>query len=137
MIHDKKTVELSMLTVRDNVNLALSLTRAGHFNRSTGTEHHCAVVEARLKVLESLGYAEIARLEREDDGAPAGLTFDIVAIKQEMLANLRDRRFIKYLFNPDPEHAGAYGRVDEPLDLDTQEEIVDTLAKIVLTGLSR
>lgn len=42
-----------------------------------------------------------------------------------IFADLRDRKFLKYLFAEDPEHCGAYGYVETPLDRAVQEEIAE------------
>lgn len=49
--------------------------------------------------------------------------------------DLRDRRFLKYLFDADPKNCGAYGHVDAPLDLDVQGEIRTAWANIIRKAL--
>jgi hypothetical protein len=136
MSHDKHTIELSIQSIRTQVDFSLTAIRAGHFNRQASIEHHCAVVRARFEVLASLAYAEISRLEKAELGSTieAGVELynELPVIRDEMLENLRDRRLLKYLFMEDPEDAMPFGGVDRPLDAETQIEIVDTLAKIVL-----
>lgn len=51
---------------------------------------------------------------------------------EAILANLRGRKLLKYLFNAVPENCGPYGYVAEPIDLETQIEIAETLARLVL-----
>jgi hypothetical protein len=60
---------------------------------------------------------------------------EVERAKQAMLADLRDRRFLKYLFAEQPEHCGAYGYVESPLDLEVQDEIVTALANCSLQAL--
>jgi hypothetical protein len=62
---------------------------------------------------------------------------ELTAGARAILENLRDRRLLKYLFHEDPEVAGPYGYVDQPIDLETQHEIAETLAQKVLQGYHR
>jgi hypothetical protein len=48
------------------------------------------------------------------------------------LVDLRDRRLLKYLFAKDPGDCGPYGLIDEPIDTETQQEIVTALAQAAL-----
>jgi hypothetical protein len=51
-MNDKTHVEhaeLCLRTVEDNVNMALAIVRASHFNRDASSEHHRKVVEARMR----------------------------------------------------------------------------------------
>lgn len=47
-----------------------------------------------------------------------------------ILADLRDRKLLKYLFDAEPEICGAYGYVEQPIDLETQREIALALTDI-------
>jgi len=49
-----------------------------------------------------------------------------------ILADLRGRKLLKYLFDENPDHCGAYGYVDQPIDLETQREIALGLATAAL-----
>lgn len=66
--------------------------------------------------------------------APAQPAGEVGRLADAILADLRGRKLLKYLFAADPEHSGAYGYVEEPLDLETQIECVTTWAKLARTS---
>jgi hypothetical protein len=45
--------ELCLRTIEDNVNMAMSVIRASHFNHDADLEHHRKVVLARMKEVRS------------------------------------------------------------------------------------
>jgi hypothetical protein len=69
------------------------------------------------------------------------MTQDTEALKagevvDALFADLRDRKFLKYLFAEDPSNHGAYGYIERPFDLDVQQEIADAWRKIVTSAFS-
>lgn len=52
-----------------------------------------------------------------------------------ILAELRDRKLLKYLFDREPDNCGAYGYVNEPIELGIQHEIVEALAAAAIGAL--
>lgn len=58
----------------------------------------------------------------------------VEAGRKAILENLRDRRLLKWLFAEDPEHHGAIGYVDGPIDAETQNECAGSLARAALTA---
>lgn len=53
------------------------------------------------------------------------------AAVDEIVADLRDRKLLKWLFCEDPENAGDIALGIRPIDAETQDEIYDTWAKII------
>lgn len=62
----KHELDLSRRTIRAQVAASLAVTRAARSNQDATLEEHIAVVEARLRMLESLVFAEIARIENAE-----------------------------------------------------------------------
>jgi hypothetical protein len=65
------------------------------------------------------------------------VTEDAEAIVAELLDDLRGRKFLSYLFSPEPETCGAYGYINTPFDKELQGEISRTWAGIIGQGLAR
>lgn len=53
------------------------------------------------------------------------------AAVDEIVADLRDRKLLKWLFAEDPERMGDIAPGIRPIDAETQDEIYDTWAKII------
>jgi hypothetical protein len=53
------------------------------------------------------------------------------SIVADIFDDLRDRKFLKYLFDSDPDNCGAYGYVDAALDLEIQREIANTWQELI------
>jgi hypothetical protein len=58
----------------------------------------------------------------------------VVAAREAILKSLRDRRLLKYQFAEEPETRAAYGYVDAPIDLDTQLECAEDLARLAIAA---
>jgi hypothetical protein len=63
-----EALQLSRQTVGDQVQVALAMRRANHFNRMPSIEAHVAIVNARWNVLEALCYQKEAQLEAQANG---------------------------------------------------------------------
>lgn len=50
--------------------------------------------------------------------------------------DLRGRKLLKYLFAEDWESRGAYGYVDEPIELSVQHEIAEALATAAIEAVA-
>jgi len=55
----------------------------------------------------------------------------VAGIVNDLFADLRQRKFLSYLFDEDPDARGAYGYIERPLDLGVQAEIADEWSAIV------
>lgn len=68
------------------------------------------------------------------------MSTDPARIAREMVdaifEDLRDRRFLKYLFAAEPEARGAYGYIESPLDRTVQTEIAEAWQRIIAQRLS-
>ena len=53
------------------------------------------------------------------------------AAVEEIFDDLRDRKFLSYLFSAEPETCGAYGYIDAPLDRYVQDEIAEKWRSIL------
>ena len=58
----------------------------------------------------------------------------VEVVKAAFLEDMRDRRFLKYLFIEDPNGAGAYGYIESPFDLDVQNEIAESIAQAAIAA---
>lgn len=65
-----------------------------------------------------------------------GLAGEMVErVKAAFLADMRDRKFLKYLFAEEPETRAAYGYIDQPFDRGVQDEIADSIARAAIATM--
>ena len=87
------------------------------------TGKHVANVSVRKVPIDLQMARDVAEL---DDAV-------VVQARDAILDNLRDRRLLKWLFKEDADvNNGPIGYVDGPIDLDVQNEIAETLARIAI-----
>jgi hypothetical protein len=80
------------------------------------------------------GATPFVRGARSPADAPDLPADAVVAAREAILKSLRDRRLLKYLFAEEPETRAAYGYVDAPIDLDTQLECAEDLARLAIAA---
>jgi hypothetical protein len=73
--------------------------------------------------------------QRDVAAAPVAGEDAIARAADAILKNLRDRRLLKYLFHEEPDACVPYGYVEAPIDLETQRECAETLARLALAVL--
>lgn len=57
------------------------------------------------------------------------------AIVEAIFADIRDRKFLEYLWDDDPDNRGAYGHIDSPLGIEVLRDIADKWTDIVRSRL--